>query len=359
MLKKTKSADSFIFTGNNVLSFLHQLFLKPEYTNSKLFVIADENTKKYCLPLLTEKVKLLRKAGLIEIKSGEEYKNTDTVIYIIKKLLEAKADRNSVVINLGGGVICDMGGFAASVFKRGIRYINIPTTLLAQVDASFGGKVGVDIENFKNQIGVFNNPASVFICPLFLKTLPKKHLLAGYAEMLKHSLIADKEYWNTLKKRPFDKIKEWDALIYKSVEIKNSIVKKDPYEKNIRKKLNFGHTIGHAVETYSLANGRKHLLHGEAVAAGLICESYISYKCSGLSKAEFDDITKYIYSNFSHYNFNKTACDEIISIMEHDKKNTNGKINLTLIQGIGKPLINQNCSKKIITESLEYYSQFK
>lgn len=352
-------ADAYdIFIGDNSLNELSD-FISPQKKN---FILADDNTLKHCLPLLTEKIKL--KADVIKIKSGEKNKTIDTVKKIWEELTKKGADRNSLFINLGGGVICDMGGFAAASFKRGIDFINIPTSLLAMVDASFGGKTGIDFYGIKNQIGVFRNPAAVFIYPDFLKTLPVRELLAAFAEIFKHALIMDVHYWKYLKSNLHlslildNKMNnvDWAEIVCRSVMIKNKVVKADPLEKNVRKILNFGHTIGHAIEAYSLMNDKVPLLHGEAVALGIICEAFISTKKSGLSYDEFNDIVAYVYSFFPKYKLSIAKADEIVKLMEHDKKNIKDEINFSFLKSIGECLINKKSDNSDIIDAIKFYN---
>ena len=273
---------------NDSLTQLADFVKKGNY--SHFFILTDENTAEHCLPLVKEKLGDLTNYDLIEINAGEESKDIDFCIGIWKLLIDFGADRKSLLINLGGGVISDLGGFAASTFKRGIDFIHVPTTLLSQVDASVGGKTGIDIDSIKNIVGTFTQPKAVFIHDEFLNTLPERQILSGLAEMLKHGLICDADYWNQLKNS--DLTKPAAELIYRSVEIKNEVVIEDPKETGIRKSLNFGHTVGHAVETYSLVNENvESLSHGEAIAIGMICEAWLSHKKSGLSSQELKEIT--------------------------------------------------------------------
>lgn len=253
-----------MYAGNGSLAQLERDLCQKDY--SRKFILVDENTISHCLPVLMMNVPSLARAEVIEIESGEKNKNIDIAIRLWEVLTELQADRRSVLLNLGGGVIGDIGGFVASTFKRGIDFLNVPTSLLAQVDASVGGKVGIDLNGLKNQIGVFKNPASVYIYPDFLKTLPKREVLAGFAEMLKHGLVLDEGHFYELKAFDLSRIDHLEALIMRSVHLKNEIVLDDPKEKNQRKLLNFGHTIGHALETYALENMTFSLPHGEAVA---------------------------------------------------------------------------------------------
>ncbi len=327
---------------------------------STIFLLVDENTEKYGLPVL-QKYLDIQNINLIRINSGEENKNIDTCCYIWKQLSELKAERKSLMINLGGGVIGDMGGFCASTFKRGIDFVNIPTTLLSQVDASIGGKLGIDFDNLKNQIGLFNDPKAVFISNEFLKTLDSRQILSGYAEIIKHGLILDSDYWQIIKQNDISNIKNLDTLmglVKSSVELKHQVVLQDPLEKNIRKSLNFGHTIGHAIETFSLMNDNVPLLHGESIAIGLICESYLSYLKNNLSKNELNEITHFINSIYQKYDLQEINYNKIIDLMSNDKKNENNNINFTCINKIGSFVINQNFSNHEIIDSLHYYNSF-
>ncbi|MBC8510464.1 MAG: 3-dehydroquinate synthase [Cryomorphaceae bacterium] len=312
--------DYSIWIGKNSFS-------KLDISNySQVAILVDENTKRDCLSKLPQ----IENALIIEIKSGEEYKNISTCNLIWEQLTINNFDRNSLLINLGGGVIGDMGGFCAATYKRGLEFIHIPTTLLAMVDASVGGKLGIDFKGFKNQIGLFNNPKAVLISPEFLETLAENELKSGFAEVVKHALISDNSLWVKLKNTPFNEL-DWESIINTSVQIKNKIVLADPFEKGERKKLNFGHTFGHAIESYYLEKGTP-ISHGEAVFMGMILET----KISDLSETDKNEIKNYVLSNFAlPYTPKKSSLHKFLI---NDKKNQNGKINFTLLNGIG------NCS---------------
>jgi len=316
-VKEIKAIDYSIWIGENSLS-------KLDISNySKVAILVDENTKRDCL----NKLPKIDSALIIEIKSGEKYKNISTCNLIWEQLTINNFDRNALVINLGGGVIGDMGGFCAATYKRGLDFIHIPTTLLAMVDASVGGKLGIDFKGFKNQIGLFNNPKAVLISPKFLETLAESELKSGFAEVVKHALISDNSLWVKLKNTLFTDL-DWEDIIYTSVQIKNKIVLADPIEKGERKKLNFGHTFGHATESYYLEKGTP-ISHGEAVFMGMILETEIS----NLSETDKNEIKNYILSNFAlPYTPKKSYLHKFLI---NDKKNQNGKINFTLLSGIG------------------------
>ncbi|WP_231490954.1 3-dehydroquinate synthase [Pedobacter sp. Leaf170] len=346
----TSAGHSLYFESN--LDALRALLESNKY--SKVFVLADENTSEICLPVFQSMMDDFADFDLIETSAGEENKNIDFCIGIWKTLLDFEADRKSLMINLGGGVITDMGGFIASTFKRGIDFVNVPTTLLSQVDASVGGKTGIDIDNVKNMVGTFTLPQMVFIETEFLKTLPQRELLSGFAEMIKHGLIYDKAYYEKLKTTDYLTPSAED--IYRSVEIKNEVVKIDPHEKNLRKILNFGHTIGHAVESYSLENDENPLTHGEAIAIGFVCEAALSIKNSGLTKEELKDISEYMRSLYPKYHIKKESFETLLELMKSDKKNEDGNILFSLLETTGKCTFNCRVSTADILSSLDYYN---
>ena len=338
-MKEVKANDYSIFIGKESL----QAYDFNSY--NQLAILVDENTKRDCLPIFLKATNI--DAILIEVPSGEEHKNLEKCQLIWNTLSSHNFDRNSLLINLGGGVVGDMGGFAASTYKRGVDFIQIPTSLLAMVDASIGGKLGVDFAYLKNQIGVFNNPKAVLINPVFLNSLPKNQLLSGFAEVVKHALIADKCYWKEIKTTPLEKM-NWESIILQSIVIKNNIVTQDPLDKDERKKLNFGHTFGHAIESFNgddftfghaiesfyLKLGNP-ILHGEAISLGMILESNLSK----INKEEKNEITSFISNTFSIPK--KPPLRALLEWMKSDKKNRKEKINFTLLNGIGSSIINQ------------------
>jgi 3-dehydroquinate synthase len=350
-LKEYYLKDFSIFIGNDVFEVLLENLIERSY--SKVFVLVDEHTEKYCLPALT---KYLFDIKLIRIQGGEQHKSLDTAQFIWNYLQEQNADRNSVLLNLGGGVISDIGGFCASTFKRGFDYINVPTSLLAMVDSSIGGKTGIDYNGLKNAIGTINQPKAIYINPDLLLSLPKDELLNGFAEMIKHGLILDKSYWEKIVKIGFDDWSKMSTLINGSIKIKLDVIKKDPLEKSYRKILNFGHTIGHAIEAYSLKNDKKPLKHGEAIAIGMICEAYLSKTQLDLSMKELKEITDFIAQYFPKYSLRTILSPELIKLMRQDKKNEHpDEINFTLLKKIGKGSINHICSETQITAALNFY----
>ncbi|MBU2946357.1 3-dehydroquinate synthase [Zobellia uliginosa] len=325
-------------------------------TYSKIFILVDENTHENCLPIFMAQIQGDYDFEIIEIESGEENKNIDTCTGVWSALSELDGDRKSLVINLGGGVLTDLGGFVASTFKRGIDFINVPTTLLSMVDASVGGKTGVDLGPLKNQIGVINQPEMVLIVTGFLKTLEERQLKSGFAEMLKHGLIQNKNYWENLKKvTDFLNI---DDLIYDSVVIKNEVVLQDPTEQHLRKILNYGHTLGHAIESYFLESKvHKTLLHGEAIGIGMILEAYLSKELLGLSYEELADIKATFLSHYDKVSFSSEDITSILSLLKFDKKNSHGNINFVLISAIGKPEIDITIPHELYKDAFAYYAE--
>jgi 3-dehydroquinate synthase len=333
---------------------LNQHLKDTKYSN--LFIIVDSNTNEFCLPIFLPLLETDLTIEIIEFEAGEINKNIETCIQIWNVLTELGADRKTLILNLGGGVVTDLGGFVASTFKRGVDFIHIPTTLLSMVDASVGGKNGVDLGNLKNQIGVINTPKMVIIDTNYLETVPQNEMRSGLAEMLKHGLIFDKGYWEQFLDLKAIDFADFDELIYRSVEIKNEIVTQDPTEKNVRKSLNFGHTLGHAIESYFLENKNKTtLLHGEAIAVGMILESYISLHKNLISQEEYTQIKTTLKSIYDDVIFSKNDIDPILELLIHDKKNEYGSIQFALIEGIGKIKINQLVENELILNAFEDY----
>lgn len=331
------------------------LILVRDRAYSKIYVVVDENTKRYCFPKINSALKTYE-LNLIEIPSGESHKNLEWCEKIWEQMLSQHADRKSLVLNLGGGVIGDMGGYAASCYMRGIDFIQIPTTLLSQVDASVGGKLGVDFKTFKNLIGVFNSPEAVFIESAFLKTLPKAELRSGFAEVIKHALIRDEGLWIDLQGQTPSSINNWAEIISKNVSIKKDVVENDPLEGGLRKILNFGHTIGHAVESLLLGSD-DHLLHGEAIALGMICESFLSYSKGMISDQDLDEITEYILSIYGDVlPTEMPSLSKISANMKKDKKNKGGKVMFSLLTGIGSCGFDIECTKQELKDSMLYYN---
>jgi 3-dehydroquinate synthase len=321
------------------------------HSYTKIQVIVDENTFKYCYSTIKP---FLGKHNLVKIKSGEAEKTLDTCQKIWQAMTDNELDRHSLVINLGGGVIGDMGGFCASTYKRGIDFIQIPTTLLSQVDASVGGKLGIDFQGLKNHIGVFQIPNTVLIDDVFLKTLPYSELRSGFAEIIKHCLIMDGKKWDEIRRKDFEE-QDFKDLIAHSANIKQHVVEADPTEKGLRKILNFGHTLGHAIETYFLGKPKLHLLHGEAIAAGMICEAFLSFKRGMIDQKTLENIEEFIFSVYGKATITASDIEPIIALTAQDKKNKGKEVRFSLLEGAGKCGYDISVSKAEMKKSLEYY----
>lgn len=343
-----------IYFNEQVYSFLETYIHEKRYSN--IFILVDSNTSEHCLSYFLSSLVVEIPLEIIELEPGEEHKTIATCVEVWQTLIELGADRKTLLVNLGGGVVTDLGGFVASTFKRGIDFINVPTSLLGMVDAAIGGKNGVDLGPIKNQIGVINPPRAVLIDTDFLSTLPNNQMRSGLAEMLKHGLIYDKTYWEKFKN--LSKLDHYDLeeLVYRSIEIKNQIVQQDPTENGIRKALNFGHTLGHAIESYFLDNNeKKSLLHGEAIAAGMILEAYLSYEKQLLNWEDYIEIKTLLLSLYEPIDFSEKDIEEILTYLIHDKKNEYGKIQFSLLEGIGLVSLNHYFENQQIKFAFEHY----
>ena len=329
---------------------------------NKILILTDDNTKENCLHIfistitsINDEVSNLIKSRLFycSVKHGEYSKNIDTSIQIWKFLIDNRFKRSDLIINLGGGMITDLGGFVASTFMRGIKFVNVPTTLLGMVDASIGGKTGIDYREIKNIIGVFEFAKIILVDYSFLYTLNKRQKAAGYAEMIKHSLINKKSEFDTIKK--LDSIDDIPhQMIYESIITKVSVIDIDPLESNIRKFLNYGHTLGHAIESHLLGTDRE-LLHGEAIAIGIILETYLSFLKTGFDYNIADDIKTHINKHFDLIKFSDSDISQVISLLKHDKKNSDDNPMFVLLENLGKPLINQSVTEMEIEDAFNFY----
>ena len=355
LMTSITTQDYSIHFNEKGYKILNEHLKKSNY--SKIFLLADENTNIDCVPFFLANIDAEIKYEIFEIESGEDQKNLDICLGLWEALSEYGADRKSLFINIGGGVITDLGGFIASTFKRGISFINVPTTLLAMVDAAIGGKNGIDLGHIKNQIGVINTGEMVLIDTQFLTTLPENQMRSGLAEMFKHGLISSEDYWNKLKDVTKLSFEDFNTLIYESVIIKKDIVEQDPNEENQRKTLNFGHTLGHAIESYFLNNVDKpDILHGEAVAIGMILACYISTKKTGLSEATNQEIKSTLLNTFDKVIFDISDYALIIELLKYDKKNEHGNINFVLLKNIGECQINCKVDNELIKEAFNFYA---
>ena len=325
--------------------------------HDRLFVLTDETTLKLCWPLVSE-LPCLAEAQMITIGATDENKTLESLSHVWTELQRGGATRHSLMLNLGGGMVTDLGGFAASTFKRGIAYINVPTTLLSMVDASVGGKTGINFGGLKNEIGVFNCARSVILDTTFLCTLDYENLASGYAEMLKHGLISNVETWAELMR--FD-LQQADyellrTMVAKSVAVKERIVDEDPLEHGIRKALNLGHTVGHAFESLAMAENRT-VLHGYAVAWGLVCELYLSVRHTGFPKDKLWQTLQFVKENYGKFSFDCKQYARLYELMTHDKKNTAGVVNFTLLGEVGDIRINQTATREEIFDMLDFYRE--
>lgn len=349
------SSGSYQITfGEQGFSHLRQYI--EDHAFSNILILTDSNTRKYCLPAFLNRYPEAMEWGCLNMAPGEKHKTIETCLKLWSGLSEMGADRKSLLINLGGGVVTDLGGFVASTYQRGISFINIPTTLLSMVDASVGGKTGVDLGALKNQIGIINNPQMVLVESAYLNTLDERQIRSGLAEMLKHGLILDRSYWNTLRSI----INKDNLLKYisRSIELKNQVVTEDPLEGNLRKILNFGHTLGHAIESYYLDSpDRETLLHGEAIALGMILEAYLSVLVAGLPQAECDEIKEVMLTHFPRINFNTTDQNHIVDLLKYDKKNVHGKVLFSLLERIGKASTNYEITMDQLRFAFDYYKE--
>ena len=341
-----------IILSDNITGALEEAIAAIEH--DKLFLLCDENTLRLSVPVIQS---VADRCGIITIPAGDTNKGLESISHVWAELQRMGATRHSLMVNLGGGMVTDLGGFAASTFKRGIKFINIPTTLLSMVDASVGGKTGINFGGLKNEIGVFNNADCVILDTIFLRTQDSDNLCSGYAEMLKHGLISDRKMWTELI--AFDildpNLSLLQRMVADSVKIKERIVLEDPLEHGIRKALNVGHTIGHAFESWALK--RKPILHGYAVAYGIVSELYLSAKKAGFPTDVLHQTVRYILDHYGRLPITCDDYDELLALMTHDKKNVADTINFTLLGGIGDIIINQTATREEIIEALDFFRE--
>ncbi|WP_299052475.1 3-dehydroquinate synthase [uncultured Polaribacter sp.] len=351
-MKTIKAATYPIHFNEEAYTNLSKLIDDNKY--STLFILVDENTFEHCYPKFISNLSTTKRIEVIEISSGEIHKNLETCMGVWNAITELGGDRKSLLITLGGGVITDLGGFVASCFKRGIDFVNIPTTLLSMVDASVGGKTGVDLGVLKNQIGLFANPEMVLVDTNYLATVTQREINSGTAEIIKYGITYDTNLFNQIKK---DKGLGITDLIYRSIEIKNEVVLQDPKEQNLRKILNFGHTLGHAIESFYLeSNDKENLTHGEAIAIGMVCESYISSKLLGFNMLNVNEIKEVILSIYDKTRLLKEDFSDIIELLKHDKKNINGQVNFVLLEAFEKCKLDCKVTEELLIESMDFYN---
>jgi 3-dehydroquinate synthase len=356
IIKKDIMAAQKVVISKDLKADLQAFFASMSY--DKLFILTDTNTQEKCYPLIKD-IPALQDTPVITVQAGDTHKDIEQVAYIWSRLSNEGASRNSLLVNLGGGMITDMGGFAGATFKRGLRTVNIPTTLMASVDAAVGGKTGINFNGLKNEVGSFYPPECVFIDCEFLRTLDRDNLLSGYAEMIKHALISSMDIYASVLLFDLDAKIDYaflNRMVAQSVAVKERIVEEDPKEHGIRKALNFGHTIGHAYESLSFKKDRP-LLHGHAVAAGIVSELYLSHKVCGFPMEKLSQVVYYLKEYYPAFVFDCKDYDTLYELMTHDKKNEAGIINFTLLSQVGDVQINQQVSKEKILESLDFYRE--
>ena len=351
-MKSIQAATYPVLFQENAYSELSNLIASKSY--SSLFILVDENTFEHCYPKFITNLATDIRIEVIEIEAGEINKNIETCIGVWNAITELGGDRKSLLITLGGGVITDLGGFVASTFKRGIDFVNIPTTLLSIVDASVGGKTGVDLGVLKNQIGLFSNPEMVLVDTNYLETVTAREIKSGMAEIIKYGVTYDITLFNEIKDNKNLNIND---LIHRSIEIKNEVVLQDPKEQNLRKILNFGHTIGHAIESFYLeSHTKENLTHGEAIAIGMVCESYISSKLLSFPEDKLNILKETILSIYDRTILDKNDFSSIMDLLKHDKKNVNGQVNFVLLTDFENHKLDCKVSEELIVESLAFYN---
>ncbi len=349
-----------ILSNNYFVQFETQSYVKlnhylSENKPSTIFILVDENTNQHCLPILLQEIETEIVIEIIEIEAGEENKNLNTCTGVWEALTELGADRKSLLINLGGGVITDLGGFVASCFKRGIAFINIPTTLLSMVDASVGGKTGVDLGVLKNQIGLFSDPEMVLIDARYLQTVTEREIRSGLAEIIKYGLTYDVKLWDKIINFKDLTISNISTLIHRSIEIKNEVVTEDPKEHGLRKILNYGHTLGHAIESYFLeSKNKENLTHGEAIAIGMITEAFLSEKLLNFPADYLAEIKTRLLKIYGKVTIETSDYDAIIELLIHDKKNVSGQVNFVLLSDFENFKLDCKVEKALLIEALDY-----
>jgi len=353
-MQSIKAKDYQINFDKNAYTELNNYIKKSNYSN--IFILGDANTLHFCLPQFKKNLEYNKSFKILEIGIGEDYKTIDTCTKLWQKLCNLGADRHSLLINLGGGIVTDLGGFVAATLKRGIHFINIPTTLLGMVDAAIGGKTGINLGALKNQVGVFCNPKMIIVDTKFLITLPQREFRSGMAEIIKYGLSYDRVLFDLILNYNPKDIILLEKLIYRSVEIKNEVVLKDPTEQDLRKVLNFGHSLGHAVESYFLKQSDiESVTHGEAVAAGMIAALYLSQKYYDFNRAKADEIKAFIINYFGKINIKESDFASILDLLKHDKKAESGVVNFVLIDKIGSYKLNCKVNNTDLIEALKYY----
>lgn len=343
-----------VLMGPHALAHLRRWL--AENTGSKpVFVLGDETTMRQCLPELMGEVPALGAAHTMQVRAGEASKDLEVCRALWAHLAEQHADRQAVLVNLGGGVVTDLGGFVAATFKRGIRFIHVPTTVMGMVDAAIGGKTGINFGGVKNLVGTFADPVATYLHPPFLRTLGKREVLNGVAEMIKHGLVLDGDHWNQVRRAPLHDLEALAPLIFRSAELKAAVVAGDPLDGGPRKLLNFGHTIGHAMEAFAMEGQQRSLLHGEAVAVGMVCATWLSWRMGLLDRDRMNAVEEHLMGLYPPFTFQEVDQHRIIELMRNDKKNAGDEFRFTLLTGIGSARVDVPMNAAQVAEALEHY----
>ena len=353
LLNTKKYISASVFFGNSAYSGLNDLI--DSSGPSKLFVLTDSNTRQLCVKQFLEKLDPKLTPTVLEIPNGEKSKSIEQCSKLWEQLSHHGADRHSLLINLGGGVVTDIGGFVAGTFIRGLKFVNVPTSLLAMVDAAIGGKTGIDFGSLKNQIGIMNFPEMVLIYSVFLKSLPEAEISSGWAEVLKHGLISDRNYWDLCYNLNCLDITEWEHIIETSVTIKLEVVEADTFEKNSRKVLNFGHTFGHAIESFRLDHSEKALSHGASIGIGMVLAAYFSVQLKGLDLATAQKIRTVVAGLYGIEHFDSNSRIRIEELLAFDKKNSNGLTNFVLLESVGQAIIDNKVPLELYDRAFDFY----
>jgi 3-dehydroquinate synthase len=346
--------DHPVLMGEHALAHL-DLWLAEHARGAQRFVLGDENTLDQCLPELLAHVPGLRQAKTIQVRSGEDSKDLEVCRALWAHLAGHAADRSTLLVNLGGGVVTDLGGFVAATYKRGIRFIHVPTTVMGMVDAAIGGKSAIDLNGVKNLVGVFADPEGTYVHPPFLRTLGKREVLNGVAEMVKHGLVRDAAHWNEVRRAPLHDLDALAPLIMRSSAIKAEVVMEDPREAGPRKLLNFGHSIGHGLEAFALESQQRSLLHGEAVAIGMVCATWLSWRTGLLDRDRMNAVEEHLMGLFPRFKLQESDSHRIIELMRNDKKNVGDEFRFTLLTGIGSARVDVPINAAQVAEALEHY----
>ncbi len=343
-----------VLHGPDALAHLEH-WLSAEAKGRAVFVLGDETTAAQCLPELIAGAPSLQDAHVLQVPAGEASKDIEVCRAIWGYLARHHADRHAVLLNLGGGVVTDLGGFVAATYKRGIRFIQVPTTVMGMVDAAVGGKNAIDMDGVKNMVGTFADPVATYVHPPFLRSLGKREVLNGVAEMVKHGLVLDAAHWNAVRRAPLHDLQALAPIIVASANLKSAVVASDPFDHGRRKLLNFGHTIGHALEAFALEGQQRTLLHGEAVAIGMVCAAWLSWRIGALGREEMAAVEEHLMGLYPPFPFQASDEHRILELMRNDKKNVGGQFRFTLLTGIGNAMVDQPVNPVQVREALEHY----